>query len=100
MPRMISLLGAGMILSGLSLAWWVSAVLRKGRTHHGDVQVHGYKRKRGTSVRSYWRTGRNSTKADNYSTKGNINPYTGKQGTKKWDPLEERDAEEVRGAMA
>ncbi len=42
-------------------------------------------------MRSYWRTGRDSTKADNYSTKGNINPYTGKQGPKKWDPLEERE---------
>jgi len=27
-------------------------------------------------------TNPNNTKADNYSTKGNVNPYTGKAGTK------------------
>jgi hypothetical protein len=27
-------------------------------------------------------TNPNNTKADNYSTKGNVNPYTGKPGTK------------------
>ena len=80
----LSLLGAGLVLSGLSLAWRVSRVLRKGRTHHGDIHVRGYMRKSGTSVRSYWRTGRNFNKADNYSTKGNVNPYTGKRGTKQW----------------
>jgi hypothetical protein len=84
MPRMISLLGAGLVLSGLSLAWRASHVLRKGSTHYGDIHVQGYTRKSGTSVRSYWRTGRNLTKADNYSTKGNVNPYTGKRGTKQW----------------
>lgn len=48
----------------------------------GSVKVRGYYTKRGTYVAPYHRTKANSTKLDNYSTKGNINPYTGKAGTK------------------
>jgi hypothetical protein len=45
-----------------------------------DVWVNGYYRKDGTYVEGYYRTAPNSTKYDNYSTQGNINPYTGKPG--------------------
>jgi len=50
---------------------------------NSDVHVHGYTRKNGTVVRPYTRTAENGTQRDNFSTKGNINPYTGKRGTKK-----------------
>lgn len=43
--------------------------------------VRGYYRKDGTFVNGYNRTRPNSTKFDNYSTRGNFNPYTGKTGT-------------------
>lgn len=33
----------------------------------------------------YIRTSPNHTKNDNYSTKGNVNPYTGEEGTKPGD---------------
>jgi hypothetical protein len=33
------------------------------------------------SVRSYRRSGANGTVTDNYSFKGNVNPYTGRVGT-------------------
>lgn len=45
------------------------------------VRISGYYRKSGTYVQSYYRTSPNYTKLDNYSTKGNHNPYTGKIGT-------------------
>lgn len=45
-------------------------------------RVRGYTRKDGTYVAPHYRSSPNSTKSDNYSTKGNTNPYTGKQGTK------------------
>lgn len=45
--------------------------------------VNGYTRRNGTYVSGYYRTRRDSTKSNNYSTKGNINPYTGKRGTRK-----------------
>lgn len=39
-----------------------------------------YKPSTGTYVNSYYKTSSNKTKLDNYSTKGNYNPYTGKKG--------------------
>lgn len=47
--------------------------------------VHGYTRSNGTYVSGYHRSSANYTKSDNYSTKGNINPYTGKAGTKTYN---------------
>ena len=39
-----------------------------------------YKPSTGTFVSPSYRTSPNSTKLDNYSTKGNYNPYSGKSG--------------------
>lgn len=47
-----------------------------------DVHVGGYFRSSGTYVESYHRTAADFTKLNNYSTRGNINPYTGKRGTR------------------
>lgn len=43
--------------------------------------VSGYYRSNGTYVKPYYRSDRNSTVTDNYSFKGNYNPYTGRKGT-------------------
>lgn len=48
-----------------------------------DTKVAGYDKKNGKHVNSYHRSRANDTESDNYSTKGNVNPYTGKKGTKK-----------------
>ena len=40
-----------------------------------------YFRKDGTLVHGHYRSKSNQTKFDNYSTKGNINPYTRKKGS-------------------
>lgn len=45
-----------------------------------DKYVSGYTRANGTYVQPYHRTDANNTKNDNYSTKGNVNPYTGRNG--------------------
>jgi len=47
--------------------------------------VNGYTKSNGTYVNGYNRSNPNYTKSDNYSTKGNINPYTGKVGTKSYN---------------
>jgi glyoxylate carboligase len=47
--------------------------------------VSGYTRRNGTVVHSYHATDPNKTRNDNYSTRGNTNPYTGKSGTKPRD---------------
>jgi hypothetical protein len=46
-----------------------------------QVQVRGYVRKDGTYVAPHVRSAPNNTTLDNYSTKGNVNPYNGRQGT-------------------
>jgi len=45
-----------------------------------DQYVHGYTKSNGTYVQPYHRTNANSIKSDNYSSQGNINPYTGQPG--------------------
>lgn len=51
-----------------------------GQTKPNHIKVSGYTRKDGTYVQPYFRTAPNSTNQDNFSTKGNTNPYTGKPG--------------------
>lgn len=54
-------------------------------TIYSQVRVKGYYRKNGTYVQPHVRSNPNRTKSDNWSTKGNVNPYTGKKGTKNVD---------------
>lgn len=44
--------------------------------------VQGYTNHSGTYVQPYERTAPNNTQMDNYSTRGNQNPYTGAYGTR------------------
>ena len=48
--------------------------------------TRGYNTPSGTYVQPHQQTNPNGTQYDNYSTKGNTNPYTGQQGTRtpKW----------------
>jgi len=50
-----------------------------------STYVSGYTNSNGTYVAGYYRTTPNSTRYDNYSTVGNVNPYTGSYGTKPAD---------------
>ena len=50
----------------------------------GTHAVNGYFTKNGTYVAPHYATDANSTKTDNFSSQGNVNPYTGKEG--KVDP--------------
>jgi len=44
--------------------------------------VRGYTKKNGTYVQPHHQTNPNHTQRDNWSSKPNVNPYTGKQGTR------------------
>ena len=46
-----------------------------------DHAVKGYVKKDGTYVAPTVATNPNATKIDNYSSKGNVNPVTGKEGS-------------------
>jgi len=47
-----------------------------------ETHVKGYYRKNGTYVAPHYRSKANRSQKDNWSTKGNVNPHTGKEGTK------------------
>jgi hypothetical protein len=47
-----------------------------------SVHVNGYVKQDGTYVAPHMRSAPNDTKLDNWSHKGNVNPYTGEVGTK------------------
>ena len=46
--------------------------------------VRGYFKSSGTYVQPHFRSNPNNTVKDNYSYKGNVNPYTGEIGTNKY----------------
>jgi hypothetical protein len=48
-----------------------------------NTPVRSYVKKNGAYVQQHHRTSPDHTQRNNYSTKGNVNPYTGKRGTKK-----------------
>jgi len=45
------------------------------------IRVKGYTKKSRTYVMPHYKTSPDRTRINNYSTKGNYNPYTGKKGT-------------------
>lgn len=60
----------------------VGASAKGGHSSGGSHSVSGHVRSNGTYVAPSHATNPNGTKTDNWSTKGNVNPYTGKAGTK------------------
>jgi len=66
---LLLLIGASLIQGGVS----------------AQVSVRGYVRRDGTYVAPHMRSSPDSYKFNNYSTKGNVNPYTGAVGTKNVD---------------
>jgi hypothetical protein len=54
---------------------------------HADNNVRGHFRGNGTYVQPYHRSSRDNNPNNNWSTRPNINPYTGRQGTQAptWD---------------
>lgn len=60
-----------------------------------DDSVKGYTKKDGTYVEPYHRSSPNDRKDDNYSSKGNVNPYTGEKGyvdpNKPTEPKKKKD---------
>lgn len=70
MKKVIAIVGLALAASG-GTAWAT-------KSH----AVKGYTKKDGTYVAPSHATNPNGSKTDNYSSKGNVNPYTGKEGTK------------------
>jgi hypothetical protein len=69
----------------LGLSMFLLLLSPLSSTEARTVRVKSYyKPSSGTYINSYYRTSPNSYKFDNYSSKGNYNPYTGKAGTKNY----------------
>lgn len=68
-----------LVIAGLALAAFCSATT-------AQVRVRGHFRKDGTYVAPHYRSSPNSSRSDNYSARGNYNPYTGRRGTE--DPYQ------------
>ena len=62
------------------LATFIVSLFGGGSTALAASRVSGYTTKKGTYVQPYYRSSANTTRYDNFSTKGNYNTYTGKKG--------------------
>jgi len=69
---------ATLALVVLTTAPLTNSFAAKGGSH----SVKGHVTKSGTYVAPHRATNRDNTKSNNWSQKGNVNPYTGKEGTK------------------
>lgn len=79
------------LIALLALLTFVSAPLLAKKDNSGGYKAHGsskttnvrgYTKKDGTYVAPHKRTYPNGTQRDNWTSKPNQNPYTGKDGTK------------------
>jgi hypothetical protein len=58
------------------------AAIAATTTASAQVHVNGYTKKDGTYVAPHYRSSPDGNPYNNYSTLGNVNPYTGQAGTK------------------
>jgi hypothetical protein len=79
------------LIAPLALLTFVSAPLLAKKDNSGGYKSHGfskttnvrgYTKKDGTYVAPHKRTNPNNTGRDNWTSKPNQNPYTGKDGTR------------------
>ena len=61
--------------------WTILAILLLSSNVFAAVHVRGYVRKDGTYVPPYFRSSPDGNPWNNWSTYGNVNPYTGKEGS-------------------
>lgn len=61
----------------------VTMLLGSLGTAMADVRVRGYYRRNGTYVEPHYKSDPDGNVWNNWSSYGNINPYTGKRGTRR-----------------
>ena len=76
----------GIIATLLFISTGTAFAQYSGTGSNTDVEyVEGYTKDNGTYVEGYYRTEANDYNLDNFSAKGNYNPYTGDVGTVEYD---------------
>lgn len=63
-------------------AWSGDADAKGGKSSSREHEVKGHVTKDGKYVAPHHATNPNGTRLDNYSHRGNVNPHTGRVGTK------------------
>jgi hypothetical protein len=71
------------VLFSMSVFVVVILVLIITTVANADVRVRGYYRSNGTYVQPHYRSNPDGNRYNNWSTRGNVNPYTGKRGTRR-----------------
>lgn len=66
----VLILGLAMLLNSFSIA-------------EAAVRVRGYHKRSGSYVTPHYRSNPDGRRWNNWSSSGNVNPYTGKRGTKR-----------------
>jgi hypothetical protein len=66
----------------LALCAVIAIVVCAAAADASGVRVRGYTTRRGTYIAPSHRTSPDHTRANNWSSRGNVNPYTGRVGTK------------------
>ena len=74
-------------LLGMSIFVVATIVLVATAVANADVHVRGYYRNNGTYVQPHYRSDPDGSRSNNWSTYPNVNPYTGKVGTKRLSTL-------------
>ena len=72
------------LLFALGFVISADAQRRSSKSSSRSVRVRGYYRKDGTYIRPHYRSRPDGIASDNWSFRGNVNPYTGLMGTKEY----------------
>jgi hypothetical protein len=76
--------GLGFIMKQLLGMFVAFCVVVVSHSTFADQYVHGYTRSNGTYVQPYYRSSPDNTVTNNFSYRGNVNPYTGAVGTNRY----------------
>jgi hypothetical protein len=83
MKKILSFILSVVVFTGLPATTYAKKSSGLSNSGGGSHSVRGHVRKDGTYVQPHRATNQNKTQRDNWSSKPNVNPYTGSTGTKK-----------------
>lgn len=82
MKNLLSFILSVVVLISLPATTFAKKTSGLSNTSGGSHSVRGHVRKDGAYVQPHRATNQNNTQRDNWSSKPNVNPYTGKPGEK------------------
>lgn len=92
MKKLLLVLVLGAVACAASAQHYRPYKAPKASSYSAPVHHGGYVKKDGTYVQPHYQTAPDNTRVNNWSSKPNVNPYTGKEGTK--DPYAQSNGHE------